>query len=99
MSIKKQFLKSKPICKVTFRIHEEVGNSAKTAHLVGEFNSWNFLSTPMKNLKMAHLRRLWIWNTDEKINFVTFWIKRIGQMIRMPTDSFQHLMETVRIQS
>ena len=38
MRIKKQFLKSKPICKVTFRIHEEVGNSAKTAQLVGEFN-------------------------------------------------------------
>ena len=51
MSIKKQFLKSKPICKVTFRIHEEVGNSAKTTQVVGEFNSWNFLATPMKKLK------------------------------------------------
>lgn len=51
MSIKKQFLKSKPVCKVTFRISEEMGNSAGTAHVVGEFNNWNFSSTPMKKLK------------------------------------------------
>jgi 1,4-alpha-glucan branching enzyme len=51
MSIKKQFLKSKPMCKVTFRIPEEIGNSAKTAHVVGEFNSWSTLATPMKKLK------------------------------------------------
>ena len=51
MSIKKQFLKTKPVCKVTFRIPEEVGNSAKTAHVVGEFNGWSFLVTPMRKLK------------------------------------------------
>ena len=51
MSIKKQFLKSRPVCKVTFRIPEKLGNSAKTAHVVGEFNSWSFLATPMKRLK------------------------------------------------
>ena len=51
MSIKKQFLKTKPICKVTFRIPEKLGNSAKTAHVVGEFNGWNFLATPMRKLK------------------------------------------------
>jgi 1,4-alpha-glucan branching enzyme len=51
MSIKKQFLKTKPVCKVTFRISEEVGDSAKTAHVVGEFNGWNFLATPMRRLK------------------------------------------------
>lgn len=51
MSIRKQFLKSKPRCKVTFRIPEEIGNSVRTAHIVGEFNSWNFGATPMKKLK------------------------------------------------
>ena len=51
MSIKKQYLKSKPVCKVTFRISEDVGNSAGTAHVVGEFNNWDFDSTPMKKLK------------------------------------------------
>jgi 1,4-alpha-glucan branching enzyme len=51
MSIKKQYLKTKPVCKVTFRISEEMGNSAGTAHVVGEFNNWNLYSTPMKKLK------------------------------------------------
>jgi len=51
VSIKKQFLKRKPVCKVTFRIPEEIGNSAKTAHVVGEFNNWNVSSSPMKKLK------------------------------------------------
>ena len=51
MSIKKQFLKTKPVCKLTYRIPEEVGNSAKTAHVVGEFNGWSFLATPMRKLK------------------------------------------------
>ncbi len=51
MSITKQYLKSKPLCRVTFRIPEEIGNSAQTAHLVGEFNNWEFSSLPMKKLK------------------------------------------------
>ena len=51
MSIKKQYLKRKPVCKVTFRISEKVGKSAATAHVVGEFNNWDFFSTPMKKLK------------------------------------------------
>ena len=51
MSIRKQYLKNRPVCKVTFRINEEMGKSAKTAHLVGEFNNWTVFSTPMKKLK------------------------------------------------
>jgi 1,4-alpha-glucan branching enzyme len=51
VSIRKQYLKSKSVCKATFRIPEETGNSAKIAHIVGEFNNWTFLSTPMKKLK------------------------------------------------
>ena len=51
MSIKKQYLKTKSVCKVTFRIPEKMANSAGTAHVVGEFNNWDFSSTPMKKLK------------------------------------------------
>lgn len=35
--IKKQFLKSKPICKATFTVPAE----AKTVALVGDFNDWD----------------------------------------------------------
>ncbi|MCF8052680.1 MAG: isoamylase early set domain-containing protein [Desulfobacterales bacterium] len=51
MSIKKQFLKSKPICRVTFRIPKSVGNDAARAQLVGEFNDWSLSANPMKRLK------------------------------------------------
>ncbi len=51
MGIRKQFLKNKPVCKVTFKIPEEVGNSSKQAHVVGEFNGWSTSATPMKRSK------------------------------------------------
>ena len=51
MSIRKQYLKNRPVCKVTFRINEEMGKLAKSAHIVGEFNNWTVFSTPMKKLK------------------------------------------------
>ena len=51
MSIKKQYLKSKPVCKVTFRLHGEAAGSAESANIVGEFNDWNIYATPMRKLK------------------------------------------------
>ncbi len=38
MSIKKQVIKSKPICKVTFSIEAK---DAKEVAVVGDFNNWN----------------------------------------------------------
>jgi 1,4-alpha-glucan branching enzyme len=51
MSIKKQYLKRKPICKVTFRIAEDTGHPSRTAHVVGEFNNWSVSAHPMRRLK------------------------------------------------
>lgn len=51
MGIRKQFLKSRPICKVTFKIPETMGNEAKRACVVGEFNDWSTSANPMKRLK------------------------------------------------
>ena len=48
MSIKKQFKKLKPECKVTFHLPSEAVASAKDVHLVGDFNSWDTQATPMK---------------------------------------------------
>ena len=47
MAIKKQFLKSKPVCKVTFTVAAE---EAKNVELVGSFNEWNAEATPLKKL-------------------------------------------------
>lgn len=41
MSLKKQFLKSKPVCKVTFSLTAEQAKEAKTVNLLGDFNNWD----------------------------------------------------------
>ncbi len=51
MSIKKQVLKSKPVCKVTFKLSKAEAQGAKTAFLVGDFNNWSETSHEMKALK------------------------------------------------
>ena len=51
MSIKKQFLKSKPVCKVTFRVLSSEVEGAKEVKLLGCFNNWDKSVVPMKSLK------------------------------------------------
>ncbi len=51
MAITKRYLKTKPVCKVTFKIPAEVANAAKTAQIVGEFNGWSYTANPMRRLK------------------------------------------------
>ena len=48
MAIKKQFLKSKPVCKVTFSTLAEDANSVA---VVGTFNNWDTKATTLKKLK------------------------------------------------
>lgn len=49
--IKKQFLKSKPVCKVTFSIGPEGADQAENVELVGEFSDWTKSPISMKKLK------------------------------------------------
>ena len=51
MSLKKQYLKSKDICKVTFKLPKEAAPKATEVTLVGDFNDWDEHSCPMKKLK------------------------------------------------
>ena len=39
--IKKQFLKSKPLCKATFTLPAEVAPEAKSVLILGDFNEWD----------------------------------------------------------
>lgn len=48
MAITKQYLKSKPVCKVTFSILAE---DAEKVSVVGSFNEWDAEATPLKKLK------------------------------------------------
>lgn len=47
--LKKRYLKSRPICKVSFYLPAAI--QAETVHLVGDFNNWDETATPMKKLK------------------------------------------------
>jgi 1,4-alpha-glucan branching enzyme len=48
MAIKKQYLKSKPVCKVTFSIEAK---DAKKVTVAGDWNKWSVKATPLKKLK------------------------------------------------
>lgn len=39
--LKKQYAKSKPVCKVTFTLPKEAASNAQEVRLVGDFNNWN----------------------------------------------------------
>ncbi|MDO6712147.1 isoamylase early set domain-containing protein [Aliiglaciecola sp. 2_MG-2023] len=51
MSFKKQYLKSKPVCKVTFKLSKEEAKNAESVRVVGDFNDWDMTTAPMKKLK------------------------------------------------
>jgi 1,4-alpha-glucan branching enzyme len=51
MITRKQYLKSKPICKVTFRLSKTAANGARKAAIAGDFNQWKADQTPMQALK------------------------------------------------
>jgi 1,4-alpha-glucan branching enzyme len=51
MSIQKQYLKTKPLCKVTFSIPKDMAGSAEDVFVVGEFNDWDIHAHPMKRRK------------------------------------------------
>jgi 1,4-alpha-glucan branching enzyme len=55
MSIKKQYLKSKPLCKVTFKVPKEMAGDEKKGCVVGDFNGWDLKATPLKPLKTGEL--------------------------------------------
>ena len=52
--LKKQYLKTKEVCKVTF--YTPAAIEAETVYLVGDFNDWNEQDTPMEALKDGRFR-------------------------------------------
>ncbi len=54
MSIKKKYLKSRPVCKVTFQLPKGNGR-VQDAFVVGDFNNWQTDATPLKRQKDGKL--------------------------------------------
>jgi 1,4-alpha-glucan branching enzyme len=49
--LKKLYLKTKELCKVTFRLPKEAAPEATQVTLVGDFNQWDTGETPMQKMK------------------------------------------------
>ncbi|MCG1036039.1 isoamylase early set domain-containing protein [Polaribacter sargassicola] len=66
MAIKKQFLKSKPVCKVTFTVPAE---EAKNVSVVGCFNEWDVEAMPLKKLKNGSFKGTVDLETEKSYEF------------------------------
>ncbi len=66
MALKKQFLKSKPVCKVTFSVPAK---EAKKVSVVGSFNEWNTETTNLKKLKNGTFKGTLDLATDSSYEF------------------------------
>lgn len=51
MSLRKRYLKSKPVCKVTFELPREAASEAESVGLAGDFNGWNPHEAPLARKK------------------------------------------------
>lgn len=51
MSIQKRYLKTKPVCKVTFRHTSFAASDITSVEVVGDFNRWKAGVIPMKKEK------------------------------------------------
>lgn len=66
MSIKKQFVKSKPVCKVTFSIDAK---EATSAAVVGDFNNWNPEEGALSKLKNGTFKGVFDLDKDATYEF------------------------------
>ncbi len=66
MSIKKQFIKTKPVCKVTFSIEAKESFSAS---VVGDFNNWNSTEGELTKLKNGTFKGVFDLDKDSKYEF------------------------------
>ena len=69
MSLKKQFLKSKPVCKVTFNLEAELTNGAKEVAVLGEFNNWDPTANAMRKLKDGSFTKTLDLETGKEYQF------------------------------
>ncbi len=51
LCIQKEPVKSSNLCKVTFRLPAEAASNAERVAIVGDFNDWSQVSTPLRKLE------------------------------------------------
>ncbi len=66
MAIKKQFVKTKPVCKVTFSLDAKEANSVA---VVGDFNNWNSSEGELSKLKNGTFKATFDLSKDASYEF------------------------------
>ena len=66
MAIKKQFVKTKPVCKVTFSVAAKEANHAS---VVGDFNNWNVAEGALSKLKNGTFKGVFDVNKNNSYEF------------------------------
>ena len=66
MAIKKQFIKTKPVCKVTFSVQAK--DAAKAA-VVGDFNNWDLSTGALIKLKNGTFKGVFEVNKEASYEF------------------------------
>ena len=66
MSIKKQFVKTKPVCKVTFSVEAK---EAVKASVVGDFNNWDQKEGELSKLKNGTFKGVFDMPKDTSYEF------------------------------
>ncbi len=66
MAIKKQFIKTKPVCKVTFSLEAK---NATEVFVVGDFNNWNTKEGELAKLKNGTFKGLFELPKDASYEF------------------------------
>ncbi len=70
MSIKKQFLKGKPECKITFRLDKPaIEVPVESVKIVGSFNNWSVDGEEMDGLKSGDFTKALTFATEQQIQF------------------------------
>jgi 1,4-alpha-glucan branching enzyme len=66
MSVKKQFVKTKPVCKVTFSVEAKTANQAS---VIGDFNNWSLEEGALSKLKNGTFKATFDLNKDAVYEF------------------------------
>jgi 1,4-alpha-glucan branching enzyme len=66
MSVKKQFVKTKSVCKVTFSVEAKTANQAS---VVGDFNNWSLEEGALSKLKNGTFKATFELNKDAIYEF------------------------------
>jgi len=95
MSIKKQYLKSKPVCKVSFKVSAEDANGAKKIQILGDFNNWNEKAAPMKALKSGDFTQTINLDAEKEYQFRylmdgTIWANDVAADGKVANDFNEH---------